>query len=182
MKAYISYFPSKTVVSLPSGRVFSSHDQDELLLEMGRAGVVGADYEWIEHSWDAKLFPVLATWKRCADGMFVSTLPNGSTFHSKDEDELMLTIVQAGVTGLVPDFMDTWEPIAHRTEAGALLFNDRGNKLTFDRDIVSDDEIRLTLANAQQRYGCPLHLTGDDQIFTARMVRLADEMGIEIAR
>lgn len=181
MKAYVSYFPSKTVVSLPDGRVFSSHDDDELLLEMQRAGVIGADYEWIEHTWDAKLFPVLATWKRCANGAFVSTLPNGSTFTSKNEDELMVTIVQAGVTGLVPGFMDTWEPIAHCDDAGIHKFTDRVNRLTFDRVHVSDDEIRDVLTRAKERYGCPLHLTGDDQNFTARMARLAGEMGIEIA-
>jgi hypothetical protein len=182
MIAYVSYFPTKTVVSLPGGRVFSSHDQDELILEMHRAGVIGADYEWIEHSWDTNLFPVLATWKRCANGTFVSTLPNGSTFTAKDENELMVTIVQAGATGLVPGFMDTWEPIAHCDDAGNHQYTDRGGKLTFDREHVTDTEIHVALLAAEEKFGGPVKLLGDDQVFTDRMARIADEMGMQYTR
>ena len=111
--AYISTFPDREIVSFSDGRIFSSHDQDELFLEMQSAGIIYSDWKWVEYVWDKKLFPVLATWKRCADGTFVSTLPNGSTYTSNNRDELMVTIVQAGVTGLVHDFMDSWEPVSH---------------------------------------------------------------------
>lgn len=65
------------------------------------------------------------------------------------------------------------------SESGDKLFTDRGNKLTFDREVVSDDAIRVSLIHAQQKFGDQLTLTGDDPIFTARMVRLADELGIK---
>lgn len=102
MKAFISIFPQKIVVSLPNGAVFTSHDEDELFLSMTRAGIVGAQYEWIEHVWDIKMFPVLATWTQLTDGTIVSSLPNGVTFTSKNEDEMLSSIVQAGATGIVP--------------------------------------------------------------------------------
>lgn len=181
MKAYISNFPTKTIVSLPDGRVFVSHDQDELLLAMQRAGIVGGDYEWIEHKWDQKLFPFLATWAHSADGTIVATLPDGSTFKSKDQYALLQTIVQAGATGMA-DPSAQWVSVPVCDDAGNHQFTDHGNRLTFDRVHVSDGEIRDVLTRAKERYGCPLHLTGDDQNFTARMARLANEMGIAITR
>ncbi len=60
------------------------------------------------------------------------------------------------------------------------LFTDRGNRVTFDKVQVSDEEIRLALVHAQQKFGKALTLTGDDPIFTARMARLASDMNIEI--
>ncbi len=70
--------------------------------------------------------------------------------------------------------------VEYRDTAGAHLFTDRGNRVTFDRVRVEDDEIRLALAHAQQKFGMPLTLTGDDPVFTERMARLADDMGISI--
>lgn len=70
--------------------------------------------------------------------------------------------------------------VEYRDQAGGLLFTDRGNRVTFDRERVADDEIRLALAHAQQKFGLPLTLTGDDLVFAARMARLADDMGISI--
>lgn len=70
--------------------------------------------------------------------------------------------------------------VEYRDQAGVHLFTDRGNRVTFDRVRVADDEIRLALAHAQQKFGLPLTLTGDDQVFAARMARLADDMGISI--
>ncbi|MHB8951105.1 MAG: LPD7 domain-containing protein [Rhodoferax sp.] len=72
------------------------------------------------------------------------------------------------------------DPIVHKKENGDHLFTDRGNRVTFDRVRVSDDEIRLALAHAQQKFGQQLTLTGDDPIFTERMARLADDMGMTI--
>lgn len=70
--------------------------------------------------------------------------------------------------------------VEYRDQADVHLFTDRGNRVTFDRERVSDDEIRLALAHAQQKFGLPLTLTGDDPAFTERMARLADDMGISI--
>lgn len=63
---------------------------------------------------------------------------------------------------------------------GSHLFTDRGNRLTFDRVRVTNEEIRLALVHAQQKFGKQLTLTGEDPIFTERMARLADDMGITI--
>ena len=63
---------------------------------------------------------------------------------------------------------------------GRHVFTDRGNRLTFDRVFVTDDEIRLALAHAQNKFGRALTLTGEDPVFTHRMARLADDMGIVV--
>ena len=63
---------------------------------------------------------------------------------------------------------------------GSHLFTDRGNRVTFDRVRVSDDDIRMALAHSQNKFGSQLTLTGEDPIFTARMALLADDMGIKI--
>lgn len=70
--------------------------------------------------------------------------------------------------------------IEYRGKTGVHLFTDRGNRVTFDKDRVTDDEIRLALAHAQQKFGNKLMLTGDDPVFTARMARLADDMGLTV--
>jgi hypothetical protein len=70
--------------------------------------------------------------------------------------------------------------VEYRNQAGAHLFTDRGNRVTFDRELVSDDEIRLALVHAQHKFGAPLTLTGEDVLFTARMARLASDMDIAI--
>ena len=60
------------------------------------------------------------------------------------------------------------------------LFTDRGNRITFDRAYVSDEDIRLALIHAQNKYGKQLTLTGQDSVFTQRMARLADDLGMTI--
>ena len=70
--------------------------------------------------------------------------------------------------------------IEYSDRIGAHLFTDRGNRLTFDRKYVSDQEIKLTLLHAQQKFGNLITMTGNDPIFTARMARLADDMGLTV--
>lgn len=70
--------------------------------------------------------------------------------------------------------------VKYSDQAGKHLFTDRGNRITFDRSLVTDNEIRLALAHAQQKFGRELTLTGDDPAFTQRMARLADDMGMTI--
>lgn len=60
------------------------------------------------------------------------------------------------------------------------LFTDRGNRLTFDRKIVTDDELRQALLHAREKFGNRLTLTGEDPIFTARMARMADDLGMTV--
>ena len=70
--------------------------------------------------------------------------------------------------------------IEYSDAIGTHLFTDRGNRLTFDRQRVSDQEIKLALLHAQQKFGKQITLTGDDPIFSARMARLADDMGLTV--
>lgn len=60
------------------------------------------------------------------------------------------------------------------------LFTDRGNRLTFDRERVTDDELRLALLHAREKFGHKLTLTGDDPVFTARMAKMADDLGLQV--
>lgn len=60
------------------------------------------------------------------------------------------------------------------------LFTDRGNRVTFDKVHVTDDELRLALLHAREKFGNKLTLTGDDPIFTARMARMADDLGMTV--
>ena len=60
------------------------------------------------------------------------------------------------------------------------LFTDRGNRITFDRVLVTDEDICLALAHAQNKFGHQLTLTGQNPVFTERMARLADDMGMTI--
>jgi hypothetical protein len=70
--------------------------------------------------------------------------------------------------------------IEYSDKDAAHLFTDRGNRITFDRGMVTDEEIRLALVHAQNKFGSELTLTGDDSLFTKRMARLADDMGMTI--
>ena len=70
--------------------------------------------------------------------------------------------------------------IEYSTQGDLHLFTDRGNRITFDRVVVTDEEIRLALIHAQEKFGRQLTLTGDDPAFSNRMACLADEMGITI--
>ncbi|MHB1619704.1 MAG: relaxase/mobilization nuclease domain-containing protein [Sulfuricella sp.] len=70
--------------------------------------------------------------------------------------------------------------VEYRDKGGEHLFTDRGNRVTFDRTRVTDEEIRLALIHAQQKFGKQLILTGDDSVFTQRMACLADDMGMTI--
>lgn len=60
------------------------------------------------------------------------------------------------------------------------LFTDRGNRLTFDRALVTDDDLRLALLHAKEKFGNRLTLTGDDPVFTARMAKMADDLGLVV--
>lgn len=70
--------------------------------------------------------------------------------------------------------------IVYSDQGGDHLFTDRGNRITFDRERVTDEDIRLALTHARQKFGNQISLTGADPVFTTRMARFADDMGIII--
>jgi hypothetical protein len=70
--------------------------------------------------------------------------------------------------------------IRYSKAQGDQLFTDRGNRLTFDRRRVTDDELRLTLMHAREKFGSSIVLTGTDKIFTERMVKAAAEVGLQV--
>lgn len=70
--------------------------------------------------------------------------------------------------------------IIYGSDDGKHLFTDRGNRVTFDRIYVPDEEIRLALIHARHKFGNQLLLTGTDPAFTERMAKLADDLGISI--
>lgn len=70
--------------------------------------------------------------------------------------------------------------IEYSRNDGRHLFTDRGNRLTFDRMRVTDDEIKLVLVHSREKFGRQLTLTGEEPIFVERMARLADDMGLKI--
>ena len=120
-------------------------------------------------------------------GRWVATGPSGDILTSECDREKALKFIggnDCAHVNIEPDLV--WPssmfkaPTEHKSEAGDLFFTDRGNRVTFDRVRVSDDEIRLALAHAQQKFGQQLTLTGNDPIFTERMARLADDMGMTI--
>lgn len=71
-------------------------------------------------------------------------------------------------------------PEEHHNASGKHLFTDRGSRVTFDKVLVTDDDIRLALAHSQQKFGDKVILTGDDIVFSQRMARLADDMGLTV--
>ena len=70
--------------------------------------------------------------------------------------------------------------VEYSDKNGAHKFTDRGNRITFDRVHVSDEEIRYALMHARQKFGNQLTLTGDDPVFLARMACQASNMGIQV--
>lgn len=64
--------------------------------------------------------------------------------------------------------------------SGSHLFTDRGSRVTFDRELVTDEDIRMALVHAEHKFGRPLTLTGDDPVFVHRMACIADDLGMAI--
>ncbi|WP_205182560.1 TraI/MobA(P) family conjugative relaxase [Burkholderia sp. LMG 13014] len=70
--------------------------------------------------------------------------------------------------------------ISYKRERGDALFTDRGNKITFDRRSVTDEELQLALLHSRQKWGNDIVLTGTDEVFRARMVKAAVELGMNV--
>ncbi|MFC3249677.1 LPD7 domain-containing protein [Chromobacterium piscinae] len=70
--------------------------------------------------------------------------------------------------------------VQYQNKNGGLLFVDRGNRLTFDRKVVTDEELRLALLHSREKWGNRIVLTGADAVFLQRMVKAATELGMEV--
>jgi hypothetical protein len=74
-----------------------------------------------------------------------------------------------------------FEEVSLLKEDGDLLYTDRGTRISFDREQVSDDEIRVALASAKSKFSEPLTLTSECPIFLGRMAGLAKDMNIKVS-
>lgn len=70
--------------------------------------------------------------------------------------------------------------VQYQNKNGGLLFVDKGNKLTFDRKLVTDDDLKLALLHSREKWGNRIVLTGADAVFMQRMVKAAVELGMEV--
>lgn len=71
-------------------------------------------------------------------------------------------------------------PEEFRDPNGEHIFTDRGNRLSFDREIVTDAEIRAALEHAHEKFGNAVKLIGDDPVFKERMAKIAIAMGLTL--
>jgi hypothetical protein len=70
--------------------------------------------------------------------------------------------------------------VEYQRASGDTVFVDRGHKLTFDRQVVTDQDLTLTLLHAREKWRSGIVLTGGDWAFTERMVKAAVEAGITV--
>ncbi|MES2879176.1 MAG: relaxase/mobilization nuclease domain-containing protein [Pseudomonadota bacterium] len=109
-----------------------------------------------------------------------------------DEERKEIAIRAASVRSLRPYELDAllirqagmkWRVtgngnVEYRDLENSHLYTDRGNRVTFDRVMVTNEEIQLALLHAQSKFGRQITLTGDDVEFAQRMACLADDMGL----
>ena len=70
--------------------------------------------------------------------------------------------------------------VSYRDAGGKLIFTDRGSRVTFDRVLVTDEEIRLALVHARAKFGDEIILTSSDSVFMHRMAFVADDLGMVV--
>ena len=70
--------------------------------------------------------------------------------------------------------------VAYQREGGHPVYVDHGNKITFDRKTVTDEDLALALMHGREKWGEELVLTAGDDVFTARMVKAAVKAEITI--
>lgn len=118
-------------------------------------------------------------------GNIIASLPDGKIIIGHDFEDAGKKLWEAGVTKIeaTKNLQNiSLENVEYNDEDGKNLFTDRGNRVTFDRVRVTDDEIRLALVHAKNKFGDTLVLTGDDVNFTARMARIAGEIGVVVSQ
>lgn len=127
---------------------------------------------------------MLAIYRDDLHGRLVVELPGRVFVMGKTPQEIVDRLTSMGAT-ITSVARQSWmrlatDPKVRRNDLGHQVFVDRGAKLTFEREHVSDDAIVEALLEARNRFGSPLALTGDCAVFNRRMARLATELGIEI--
>ncbi|MFL9855108.1 relaxase/mobilization nuclease domain-containing protein [Paraburkholderia madseniana] len=70
--------------------------------------------------------------------------------------------------------------VEYRCATGDPVFVDKGTKLTFDRQAVTDQDLALTMLHAREKWGRTIVLTGGDAIFVERMVKAAVSAGMTV--
>jgi hypothetical protein len=78
------------------------------------------------------------------------------------------------------DLLLETSPAVRLDANGQPAFTDRGTRLTFDRELVTDDQILAVVRHMAAKFSQPLTLTGDCQIFLRRMARTCAQQGIEV--
>ncbi|WNC89601.1 TraI/MobA(P) family conjugative relaxase [Paraburkholderia sp. FT54] len=70
--------------------------------------------------------------------------------------------------------------VEYRRATGEPVFVDKGTRLTFDRQAVTDQDLALTMLHAREKWGNTIVLTGGDAIFVERMVKAAVSAGMTV--
>jgi hypothetical protein len=70
--------------------------------------------------------------------------------------------------------------VEYQRASGSVVFVDRGHRLTFDRQLVTDEDLALTLIHAREKWASGVVLTGGDPAFTQRMIKAAVEAGVTV--
>lgn len=70
--------------------------------------------------------------------------------------------------------------VEYRRAQGELVLVDRGSRLTFDRQSVTDEDLAVTMLHAREKWGPSIVLTGGDAVFTERMVKAAVDAGMTV--
>lgn len=105
----------------------------------------------------------------------------------EDEEGGLTSYIEAPIGG-------THDPrraadLNYRLHAGRLYFNfddgraafvDNGDTVSWDRALVDDDALRLSLKHAAEKWGKKLTVNGGDAAFQNRLLDMADSLGIEI--
>ncbi len=71
--------------------------------------------------------------------------------------------------------------VAYNFKTGESGFVDAGERLLFDRAVVSDEALALTLQYAYDKWGGALNIKGGDVNFKIRAAKLAAELGITLS-
>lgn len=124
-------------------------------------------------------------------GNVIVTLTNGKTILATSIAEMSKKVVREGVefvtqniAGMSPAEWDElfYGPLKYFDSKGGNIFTSNGQGVTFDRDFVTDAEIRVALEHVHEKFGNAVRLTGHDPFFTERMEIIASEMGLTILR
>lgn len=63
---------------------------------------------------------------------------------------------------------------------GRAAFVDNGDTVSWDRALVDDDALRLSLKHATEKWGRRITVEGGDSAFQLRVLNMADSLGIEV--